>query len=91
MGRDVEVRANYTLLPTGRIFGRISQKDPSKKVSGRKGKLCGLIGPGFFQKWAEKKRPNFETVLLPYGTFSLRILLKRFSNKGPRGVKNLYS
>jgi hypothetical protein len=55
--------ASHPVLPSGRMFGRITQKGPSKKVSGLTDQRP--IWGGIFTERAEKKGQNFETALLP--------------------------
>jgi hypothetical protein len=63
------------VLPTGRLFGRISQKGPNK--SGAAGQFCGRILADF-ERSAEKG-PNFEKIV------SL-LLSSLFLGKRPRNI-----
>jgi hypothetical protein len=47
-----------TVLPTGRLFGRVSQK--GQKKSGAAGQFCGRISADFVLK--VRKRPNFNKI-----------------------------
>jgi hypothetical protein len=54
--------SKLAVLPTGRIFGSITQKGPHKKVIGRTNQRSNW-GRIFTER--DEKGPNFETALLP--------------------------
>jgi hypothetical protein len=51
----VDTGAKFAVFPTGRFFGRISQKGPNKNV-GAAGKICCRILTGFSQKGPKRGR-----------------------------------
>jgi hypothetical protein len=65
IGRDVEVRANYyTLLPTGRIFDRISQKEPSKKSAAYLGRDFSRKGRKVIKKLRNSRNQDLICLII---------------------------